>query len=110
LYIPTSFRSFNPIHHRNASFLDLHIEISSEGRVKTKHYDKRDYFIFPLWTFYLFVATFQQRLHMEYISLSWYDIPEFVGPIMISLIECWASNETTETGKGEVVTTKALTS
>jgi hypothetical protein len=47
---------------------------------------------------------------MEYISLSWYDIPEFVGPIMISLIECWASNETTETGKGEVVTTKALTS
>ena len=47
--------------------------------------------IFPLWTFHLYVATFQQHLHMEYISLSWYDIPELVVPIRISLIEssCW---------------------
>ena len=29
--------------------------------------------IFPLWTFHLYVATFQQHLHMEYISqLFWY--------------------------------------
>jgi hypothetical protein len=46
--------------------------------------------IFPLWTFHLYVATFQQHLHMEYISLScsefgnfvitfiWYYIPEIV--------------------------------
>jgi len=34
--------------------------------------------IFPLWTLYLFVATFQQHLYMEYISLSWSDIPKFV--------------------------------
>jgi hypothetical protein len=27
--------------------------------------------IFPLWTFHLYVRTFQQHLHMEYISLSW---------------------------------------
>ena len=27
--------------------------------------------IFPLWTFHLYVATFQQHLHMEYTSLSW---------------------------------------
>ena len=43
--------------------------------------------IFPLWTFHLYVATFQQHLHMEYIYLSWYDIPELVVPIRISLIE-----------------------
>jgi hypothetical protein len=36
--------------------------------------------IFPLWTF-------QQHLHMEYISLSWYDITELVVPIRIYLIE-----------------------
>jgi hypothetical protein len=29
--------------------------------------------IFPLWTFHLYVATFQQHLHMEYISLRWYE-------------------------------------
>jgi hypothetical protein len=43
--------------------------------------------IFPLWTFHLYVATFQQLLHMEYVSLSCYDIPELVIPIRISLIE-----------------------
>jgi hypothetical protein len=42
---------------------------------------------FPLWTFHLYVATSQQHLHMEYISVSWSDIPEIVIPIMISLIE-----------------------
>ena len=31
----------------------------------------------------LYVATFQQHLHMEYISFSWYNIPQ----LMISLIE-----------------------
>jgi hypothetical protein len=43
--------------------------------------------ISPLWTFHLYVAIFQQHLHMEFISLSWYDIPEFVVPIRISLLE-----------------------
>ena len=66
---------------RSASY--LHLEIDSEGRLRTKLYDKRD--DFPLWTFHLYVATFQ--LHMEYISLRWYDIPELVVPIRISLIE-----------------------
>jgi hypothetical protein len=40
-----------------------------------------------LWTFHLYVATFQQHLLMKYISLSWYNIPELVVPIKISLIE-----------------------
>jgi len=45
--------------------------------------------IVPLWTFQWYLATFQQHLHMEYISLRWYDIPELVlvVTIMISLIE-----------------------
>jgi len=43
--------------------------------------------IFPLSTFNIFVATFQQHLNMGYISLRWSDIPELVVPIRISLIE-----------------------
>jgi len=43
--------------------------------------------IFPLWSFHLYVATLQRHLHMENISLSWYDIPELVVPVSISLIE-----------------------
>jgi hypothetical protein len=37
-------------------------------------------------TFHLYVATFQQHLHVEYISLSCYDIPELVVPIRITLM------------------------
>ena len=44
---------------RSTSYLDLDLEIDSEGRLRT---------------------TFQQHLHMEYISLSWYDITELVVP------------------------------
>ena len=74
----------------NASYLDLPLEIDSEWRLRTKLYDKEIISIYPLWTFHLYVATFQQHLHMEYISLSWCDISEFVVPIRISLIEgCW---------------------
>ena len=47
--------------------------------------------IFPLWTFHLYVAAFQQHLHMEYIYiyiyLSWYDIPELVNPIVAFLLD-----------------------
>jgi hypothetical protein len=32
---------------RSASYLDLHLEIDSEGWLRTKHYDKRDDFSFP---------------------------------------------------------------
>ena len=32
---------------------------------------------------------FQQHFYMEYASLSWSDIPELVGPMMISVIECY---------------------
>jgi len=70
---------------RSAPYLDLHLEIDSKGRLKTKLYDKRDFPIvnFPFTNVY--VATFQLRVHMEFISLSWSDIPEIVVPIRISL-------------------------
>ena len=47
----------------SASYIDLHLEINKEGRLRTKLYDKRD-------DFNLHVATFQQHLHMEYIYRS----------------------------------------
>jgi hypothetical protein len=69
----------------HASYLDLHLEIDSEKRLRMKRYDKSHCLNFP--TFHLYVATFQQHLDMEYISLSSYDIPALVVSIMISLIE-----------------------
>ena len=33
---------------RSAPYLDLHLEIDSEGRLRTKFYHKRDYFNFPI--------------------------------------------------------------
>jgi hypothetical protein len=35
----------------SASYLDLHLEIVSEGRLRTKFYDKRDDFNFPIVNF-----------------------------------------------------------
>ena len=56
---------------RSASYLDLHLVINSEGRLRTKLYDKRDDFNFPIvnFPFICTVATLQQHLHTEYISL-----------------------------------------
>ena len=36
---------------RSASYLDLHLEIDSEERLRTKLYDNRDYFKFPIVNF-----------------------------------------------------------
>jgi len=52
---------------------------------------------FLIVNFPLYVATFQQHMHVGYKSLSWSDIPELVVPIRISLIgDCWANEEATE--------------
>jgi hypothetical protein len=32
----------------SASYLDLHLEIDNEGRLRAKRYDKRDDFNFPI--------------------------------------------------------------
>lgn len=62
---------------RSASYNDLLLKIGNADRLQERNYDKRDHFNFPLWTYilHLHVATFQQHLHMEYISLRWYDFP-----------------------------------
>jgi len=36
---------------RSASYIHLHFEIESEGRLRTKLHDKRDYFYFPIVNF-----------------------------------------------------------
>ena len=36
---------------RSASYIDLHLEIDGEGRLRTKLYDKRDDFNFPIVNF-----------------------------------------------------------
>jgi hypothetical protein len=43
---------------------------------------------FSLWTFHLYVAIFQQHLHMNYISFLWYHIIQLVVPFKIYLIDC----------------------
>ena len=49
-------------------YLDLHLHIDSEGRLKTNLYGKRDDFNFPIVNFsFIYIAIFQQHLH---ISLS----------------------------------------
>jgi hypothetical protein len=40
----------------SASYLDLHLEIDSEGRLRTKLDDKRDAFKFPIVNFHSYVA------------------------------------------------------
>ena len=56
--------------------------------VRTTLNYKRGDLNFPIVNFFLYIVTFQlQHLHMEYISLNWYDIPLLVFPIRIILIE-----------------------
>ena len=70
--------------------------------------------IFPLWTFHLYIATFQQHLYMEYISLRWYDIPELVALSGFPWYRVAANKEATEPrvpfSKVEVITSKMLRS
>ena len=55
----------------STSYLDLHLQIDSDGRLRTHFTTKEMISIFPIWTFHVYLATFQHHLHMEYISLSW---------------------------------------
>jgi hypothetical protein len=55
---------------RSALYVDTHLEIDSEDRLRRKPYDKTDDFNLPIIIFPLYVATFQQYLHMEYIPFS----------------------------------------
>jgi len=66
---------------RSASCLDLHLKIDSEGRLRTKPYDKRNDFNFPIMNFPFICSTCISDI------CSWYNIPELMVPIMISSIE-----------------------
>ena len=44
-------RKDNTYTYRSASYIDLHLEIDSEGRLRTNLYDKRDDFYFPIVNF-----------------------------------------------------------
>jgi hypothetical protein len=50
---------------RSESYLDLHLENDSEGRVITKHYDKRDDFNFTIVNFPFICTKIPVTLHMH---------------------------------------------
>jgi len=72
----------------NDSHCLLHTEIDSEGMLRTKLYGKRDYFNFLIVNFPFICKTLQRYLDMEYVSLNWSNIPEFVITIVSSLKAC----------------------
>ena len=54
---------------RSASYLDIHLEIDSEGRLRTKLYDKRDDFNFPIVNFLIICSNITSApAYAEYIS------------------------------------------
>ena len=78
---------------RSASYLDIHLEIDSEGRLRKQLFTTKEMIsIFPLWTFHLqnvYVATFQQRFHMEYISfVDWFCLFIYLWVLTFPLEDC----------------------
>ena len=61
-----------PLTLKSASYLDFHLEIDNGGRLKTKLYDKRDDFTFPMVNF-LFISSnisaYGIAFHNSYIIL-----------------------------------------
>ena len=56
---------------RSASYLDLHLEIDSQGRLRTKYYDKTDDLIFPIVNFPFICSNIPAApAYGVYISLS----------------------------------------
>jgi hypothetical protein len=58
------------LHMQCCWYLDLHLEIDSEGWLRMKLYDKRDDFNFSIVNFPFICSNNPAALHMEYISLS----------------------------------------
>jgi hypothetical protein len=69
---------------RSASYLDIHFEIDSEGRLRTKLYDKRDDYNFPIVNF-PFICSNIPAASPNGVLIAY--ISELVVPIRISLIE-----------------------
>ena len=56
--------------YRSSSYLDLHIEIDNDDRLRMTFYDNRGDFNFSNVNFcFLYVASFQQHFHIEYIYI-----------------------------------------
>ena len=47
----SKWENCNDLFFRKASYIDLHLEIDSEGRLRTKLYEKRDHYNFPILNF-----------------------------------------------------------
>ena len=77
-------------------YFDIHLEIDSDGLLRTKLYYKADYFHLTIVNFHLYVATFQQHPLMDYRYLSRTDILKLMVPIRISLIEGCCQKKTAE--------------
>ena len=102
----------NKGYHR---YLDLHLKIDTERPVNNETlWQNERWFQFSNCGLSIYIATFQQHMHMEYIALSWYDIPEHMVPIRISLIGFLLSRKPLNQGflvvKLEVIITKVLLS
>ena len=103
--------------YRSSSYLDLHIEIDNDDRLRMTFYDNRGDFNFSNVNFcFLYVASFQQHFHIEYIYifLCISHSIAFMVHIVISLIEGAGNKVTTEpslpSGQVEVITSKFLRS
>ena len=70
---------------RSASYLDLHLVIDSDDRLKTKIYDKRDDFNYPFVTFHLYRKQHIQPAYGVYLSVDTiFQILWFVSVPLIS--------------------------
>jgi hypothetical protein len=68
----------------NSRFGDF---VDSEGRLRTKFFDKRDDFNFPIVNFPFICSNIPAAPAYGVYTLSWYDIPEHMVPVRISLTE-----------------------
>jgi hypothetical protein len=63
---------------KSASYLDILLNIDSNGRLTTSLYDKRDYFDLQSSTILFYAVTYHFHLPMVCISPSWFDTQEHV--------------------------------
>jgi hypothetical protein len=95
----------------SASYLELHLEIDSEGRLRTKLYDKRDDFNFPIVNFPFIHCTIPASHAIGVYISQMIGYSRACGSYHYFLA---ANTEATETrvplGKGEVITSKMLRS
>ena len=72
---------------RCASYMDIYLEIDNEERLRTKHYDKRDYFNFFIVNFPFIGSNIPTATAYGVFICQLIDIPELVVHIRISLID-----------------------